>query len=100
MNKNSIVQLENTRKEIEKMNKFHQIEILKILKESDTITLNENNYGTFINMRDIPEEILDKIQYHIEYVNEQEINLKNIENQKDSLKNAYFENNKQEFNYS
>ena len=100
MNKNSIVQLENTKNEIEKMNKFHQIEILKILKEYNTITLNENNYGTFINMRDIPEEILDKIQYHIEYVNEQEINLKNIENQKDSLKNAYFENNKQEFNYS
>jgi hypothetical protein len=98
MDKN-IVELDNIRKDIEKMGKFHQIEILKILKECDTITLNENNYGTFINMTDIPTEYIIQIQKYIHYVNEQEVNLKKIENEKNSLKNSFFENSKQEFVY-
>ena len=33
---------------IEKLNKFHQVEILKLLKISDNTTLNENKNGVFI----------------------------------------------------
>ena len=87
----TIVELESIRKDIEKMNKFHQIEILKILKASNFITLNENNYGTFINMKDIPDDLINKILSYIEYVAEQEINLKKIEQEKNSLKNTYFD---------
>ena len=91
MSSKTIVELESIRKDIEKMNKFHQIEILKILKASNFITLNENNYGTFINMKDIPDDLIDKILSYIEYVSEQEINLKKIEQEKNSLKNTYFD---------
>ena len=91
MSSKSIVELEGIRKDIEKMNKFHQIEILKILKASNFITLNENNYGTFINMKDIPDDLINKILSYIEYVTEQEINLKKIEQEKNSLKNTYFD---------
>lgn len=91
MSSKSIIELESIRKDIEKMNKFHQIEILKILKASNFITLNENNYGTFINMKDIPDDLINKILSYIEYVAEQEINLKKIEQEKNSLKNTYFD---------
>ena len=92
MSTKTIGELESIRKDIEKMNKFHQIEILKILKASNFITLNENNYGTFINMKDIPDDLINKILSYIEYVVEQEVNLKKIEQEKNSLKNTYFDN--------
>ena len=92
MSSKTIIELDNLRKEIERMNKFHQIEVLKILKSCNNITLNENNYGTFINMKDIPDDLINKILSYIEYVSEQEINLKKIEEEKNSIKNTYFDN--------
>tara|TARA_B100000123_G_scaffold231646_1_gene181399 strand:+ start:147 stop:461 length:315 start_codon:yes stop_codon:yes gene_type:complete len=92
MSSKTIIELDNLRKEIERMNKFHQVEVLKILKASNFITLNENNYGTFINMKDIPDDLINKILSYIEYVSEQEINLKKIEEEKNSIKNTYFDN--------
>ena len=38
---------------VEKLSKFHQIEILKILKKDDNTTINENNNGIFINMTNL-----------------------------------------------
>ena len=32
---------------IEELSKFHQVEILKILKSDDSITINENKNGIF-----------------------------------------------------
>lgn len=92
MSSKTIIELDNLRKEIERMNKFHQVEVLKILKSCNNITLNENNYGTFINMKDIPDDLINKILSYIEYVSEQEINLKKIEEEKNSIKNTYFDN--------
>ena len=42
-------------------------------------------------MKDIPDDLIDKILSYIEYVSEQEINLKKIEQEKNSLKNTYFD---------
>ena len=69
MSSKTIIELDNLRKEIERMNKFHQVEVLKILKASNFITLNENNYGTFINMKDIPDDLINKILSYIEIFN-------------------------------
>lgn len=93
MSTKNIVELDIIRKDIEKMNKFHQIEVLKILKTCNSIIFNENNYGTFINMKDVPDDILNRINSYVEYVNEQEINLKKIEQEKSSIKSTYFDNN-------
>lgn len=93
MSTKNIIELDIVRKDIEKMNKFHQIEVLKILKTCNSITFNENNYGTFINMKDVPDDILNRINSYVEYVNEQEINLKKIEQEKNSIKSTYFDNN-------
>jgi hypothetical protein len=79
----------NIRDTIESMNKFNQVEILRIFVKH-SITLNENRYGVHINLSDICEEILEEIVFFINYVNTQETVLDNVEQQKESFKNIFF----------
>jgi hypothetical protein len=90
---NNYTELNGSRKMIEKLSKFHQIEVLKILKKNNII-LNENNYGTFINMSELSENVLTQIYEYIDYTKEQEIQLINRENEKSILKNKFFKNEK------
>ena len=85
----NMFQINNIRKTIEGMNKFNQIEILRILKNSKA-TLNENNYGVFINLTNLDYDILKKLDDYIEYVKVQEKNLNNVEKQKETYINTYF----------
>jgi hypothetical protein len=85
----NMFQINNIRKTIESMNKFNQIEVLRILKNSKA-TLNENNYGVFINLTNLDYDILKKLDDYIEYVNVQEKNLNNVEKQKETYINTYF----------
>tara|TARA_B100000886_G_scaffold340548_1_gene311124 strand:+ start:15174 stop:15500 length:327 start_codon:yes stop_codon:yes gene_type:complete len=83
--------LEYIRKQVELMSKHNQLEILKILNNSDEeVTLNENNYGVFVNLSDLSDELLEKIQEYISYWKTQENNLKNIETKKEKYKTIYF----------
>ena len=87
----SISELNYIRETIEKMNKFNQIEILRILnKHEKSITINENKNGIYINLSDISKCILDELLLYIKYVNTQELSLHNIEKQKETFKNTYF----------
>ena len=89
-----IQELETMRKQIEKMSKHNQVEILRILKSCDEeITLNENSYGVFVNLSDLSESIIGKLLEYIKYWNNQENNLKKIETKKESYKTIYFSNN-------
>jgi NTP pyrophosphatase (non-canonical NTP hydrolase) len=72
------------------MNKFNQIEVLRILHKHPNITLNENKYGVHINLSDLKKEILDELTVYINYVNTQEITLNKVEQQKENYKNIYF----------
>lgn len=90
---NNYTELNSNRKVIEKLSKFHQIEILKILKKNNII-LNENNYGTFINMSELSHDVLTQIYDYIDYTKEQEIQLINRENEKTMLKSKFFKNEK------
>ena len=85
----NMFQINNIRKTIESMNKFNQIEVLRILKNSKA-TLNENNYGVFINLTNLDYDILKKLDDYIEYVKVQEKNLNNVEKQKENYINTYF----------
>jgi proline dehydrogenase len=81
----------NTLKErIETLSQFHQIEILKILKNDETCTLNENTNGVFINLTNITTDVVTKLTNYLKYVNEQESQLNEIEQQKSSLSNTFF----------
>ena len=78
------------REAIENMSKFNQIEILRILIKHKEVIINENKYGIHINLSDICTSILDELLVYVNYVAKQEIELNNIEKQKESYKNIYF----------
>jgi len=84
--------LEEIKTTIEKMNKIHHIEILKIIKKNPVVIINENKSGVYINLTVLPESTLTEMQNYIHYINDQENVLIPIESQKDFLKNTFFVN--------
>ena len=89
-NNYSISELNYIRETIESMNKFNQVEVLRLLHKHKDITLNENKYGIHVNLSEIKKESLDELCVYISYVNTQEISLHKIEQQKENYKNTYF----------
>lgn len=83
-------ELEDIKKKIESMDKFHHIEILKILKHSSSIKLNENKSGIFVNLSFLPKGILDEIKKYIDYIDVQENSISQLEIQCDEFKNTFF----------
>jgi len=86
----SVSELNYIRDTIENMNKFNQVEILRILNNNKDVTLNENKYGVHINLSELKKDIIDELIMYIKYVTTQEINLNKIEQQKEDFKNIYF----------
>jgi len=82
------------KEKIELLSKFHQVEILKILKKDDICTLNENKNGIFINLTNIKKETILNLETYLEYVQKQEQHLNDIEKQKNVLSNTFFKDNK------
>ena len=85
----SVTDLNYIRETIEGMNKFNQIEILKIMKNNN-VMLNENNYGIHINMTELEEKIIIELINYITYFNTQEQTLNNLEKQQEDYKNNFF----------
>jgi hypothetical protein len=90
INNYSVSELNYIRETIENMNKFNQVEVLRILFKNNNVTLNENKYGIHVNLSELKKEILDELNVYIKYVNAQEITLNTIEQQKEDYKNTYF----------
>ena len=82
--------LNNIRDQIEKMSKFNQVEILRILTRHTSVIVNENKYGIHINLSELSNEILNDIVIYIKYVNNQETYLNNAEKEKENYKNTFF----------
>lgn len=83
--------LEILRQKIENLDKFHQLEILKILHENvDNEILNQNNNGTFVNLSSIGDSVIHKLQTYLKYVTTQESQLNHLESQKEEFKTKYF----------
>lgn len=75
---------------IERMEKCHQIEVLKIFYSEKINSINENNNGVFINLVDISDNIIQKLEEYIIYVDKQQKHLFNIEQQKITIENNFF----------
>jgi len=91
INNYSASELNYLRESIENMNKFNQVEVLRILtKYKNEVILNENKYGIHINLSDLKNEILDEVDVYIKYVNAQESTLNEGEKQKEDYRNTYF----------
>ncbi len=82
--------LEILKTRIEKMDKSHHIEILKILKQNNSITLNENKSGVYVNLSFLPEDTVQTIQKYISYIDAQEASIGALETQQTEFKNNYF----------
>jgi len=89
-----MTELNHLKERIENLNKFHQVEILKLLKTDDTCTLNENKNGIFINLTSLNDKIIYEIEKYLEYVQKQESQLSETETQKSILSNTFFKDNK------
>lgn len=83
--------LEKIKLQIEKMNIAQQVEVLKILNGDDKVILNENKSGIYVNLSFLPEEVVDKIDNYVKYVQDQEKSLNVIEDKKENVKIEYFE---------
>ena len=75
---------------INHFDKLHHIEILRIIKNDPTITINENKSGVFINLSILPDSIIHEIQTYIEYIDDQENMLTPLEIKKEDIKNTFF----------
>ena len=90
INNFSVSELNYIRDSVENMNKFNQIEVLRILNNRKDVTINENKYGIHINLSDLKKDILDELSVYINYVNTQEVALHQVEKEKEGYKNTYF----------
>ena len=84
------IDLFQLRNNIEKMTKFNQIAILRILNVFDDVIINENRNGIHINLSELSDEVIKKLQEYTNYVNTQETTLNQDEKQKEDIKNIYF----------
>lgn len=83
-------ELEYMKQQIEKMDKTHHIEILKILKQNNSITLNENKSGVYVNLSLLPSNSIEQIKKYINYTNTQEATINTLEIQKNNFRNTFF----------
>lgn len=90
INNYSVSELNYLRASIESMNKFNQLEVLRIFNKRKDITLNENKYGIHINLSELKKEALDELSIYVKYVNTQENSLNFVEQQKEDYRNIYF----------
>jgi hypothetical protein len=72
---------------IESFSKEEHIQVLKIIMEKDTASVSENSNGTFVQMYELSEETLEKMNKYIDYVLLKECDIKEIEETKERLKN-------------
>ena len=82
--------LECIKQKIESLGKIHQIEVLRILKNSTGIKINENKSGIFVNLSFLPKPTIDNITQYMQYIQEQERTLQMIESQKNTFKSEFF----------
>jgi hypothetical protein len=92
----STFQLEQIKTQIEQLNKFHHIEILKIFKKFQNVKLNENKSGVFINLSFLPKEVIGELTAYLEHVNIQENAILKLESQKEVFKNFLINKNEKE----
>lgn len=79
---NKLRKLQNIKKIVENYNIEQQEDILNIIREGDDISINENKNGFFINLTNLHNDIITKIEKYMEYIVLQEKHLTNVESQK------------------
>jgi len=81
--------MERIKNRIEGMDKYHQLEILKILMNHAS-KINENKSGVYVNLSFLPKTTIDELIKYIDYFQDQEESLVTMEYQKEEFKNSFF----------
>ena len=82
------------KKNLENMDISNHIEILYIFIRDKNIKYSENSNGTFINLTELNDNMIDKLENFIEYINKQNTSINDIELKKKNLENIFFKQNK------
>ena len=82
--------LNDLKTKIENLPKEHQIEVLRKLKDTNEIVLNENNNGVFINLSQLEDKHIKLLNTYLSYINTQNEHLSVIENKKNDIKENFF----------
>ena len=82
------------REKIQKLSKFHQIEVFKILKKNK-VKYTENRNGIFLNMNELDVSIIGLLNEYLTYVETQQDHLEYIEKKKEEYKLSFFNPNKE-----
>ena len=88
-------QLKQIKDSIEELSSDHHIEVLKILKKDNSIVLNENKNGIFVNLTDISVDIILELEKYIKYISLQQTQLNMVENTKKEYVKTFFKDNKE-----
>jgi|UniRef100_A0A6C0AU66 hypothetical protein len=81
--------LETIKNNIENLDKYHQIEVLKILNKN-ACKLNENKSGVYVNLSFLNSQTIADLKQYLSYTTDQEESLVTMEYQKEEFKNAFF----------
>ena len=84
-----LADLKQMKDRVEALNQHHQIQILKIITQ-DNVGMTENKNGSFINLTNVDDAVISKINNYLSYVDEQETQLNEVENQKTELTKQFF----------
>lgn len=85
-----VEKLQNIKETIEKMSKIQQIDVLKLLLESN-IETSENSNGTFINLTELDETIITKLVDFIMFIEEQNKLIEDMEIKKQLIQDNFFD---------
>lgn len=77
------------RNKIEELNKESHIEVFKIFKKHE-VDYSENKNGIFINLSITHDKVINDVENYIKYINNQEKIIDEVEHQKQSIEQAYF----------
>tara|TARA_B100000900_G_C20568554_1_gene712179 strand:+ start:721 stop:1005 length:285 start_codon:yes stop_codon:yes gene_type:complete len=86
-------QLDLLKNKIELLEKNQQIEILRIIHNSQSNIINENKNGIYINMSSLNDNIIEELNNYLKYISNQEKDLIVNENIMKDFQNTFFENN-------
>ena len=90
MSVRDIKQLDILKKNIELLEKIHQVEVLRIIHREQSNILNENKNGIYINMSSLDNNTLDLIKEYMKHIYTQEQELNINEKLKEEFLKTYF----------
>ena len=91
----NIEKLNSLKNIVDNLDKIHHLKIFKVIKNNN-VKFSENRNGIFTNMNTFNEKTIKDIELALQYIKQQEKQLKDIETIKDDLKQDFFiQNNKE-----